>query len=135
MQKLAKDLTHSGKEHTKNLIAEYFPELFESTSQQPHAKVTDSQLLMAPKVMKFDFEELHEFQVCKSTLTGSNFWKLNKNNFKNLYKLYKRLRPIQFTNACIERLFSRANLVFDDLSASMDTEMILARLIIDKNGN
>ena len=132
-QRLAKDLAKQGEENTRKIIQEYFPECEISNSNKSHTAPTDVDLLLSPKSSKFECDDLQEFLSSKSTLTGPLFWEANGKTFKNLNKLYRRFKPVQYTNASIERLFSQANLVFDDLAASTDTEMITSRLLLKKD--
>ena len=117
IQNLSKEFIKQGKLYTNQFIEQYCSQSSESTV---HEKFCDP--LLAPKIAQYEFQEISEFDCSKSNLTGDDFWALNGSSFKQMHKLYKRFRPIQFSNASIERLFSEAGLVFDKSCGKMDAK-------------
>lgn len=84
-----------------------------------------------PKNSRFN-PELELFLNVSSTLTGEDFWNSHENEFPNLFKIYSKLKSIQSTSASVERLFSLAKLVYDDLAANIDVETIFYKLVLKK---
>ena len=92
---------------------------------------SDDALLFSSTTRKI--YDLAEFKHSKSNLVGDQFWSTHSNVFPELFALYRKLLPIQLTNASVERLFSQANLVYDNLSGSLDPETIFSKLVLKKN--
>ena len=73
---------------------------------------------------------ISEFKHSKSNMQGEEFWAVHSTAFPQLFDLYKKFLSIQLTNESIERLFSQANLVYDNKSASMDPKTVFAKLTL-----
>lgn len=94
---------------------------------------SDMDILMTPKPKKSKITlhpDLAKFLNSNSQLTGIEFWKSHQKEFPSLYAIFCQLKSIQASSASVERLFSLANLIFDDLSAKMDEETILHNLVL-----
>ena len=76
--------------------------------------------------------ELKKFQKYKSDLKGDEFWKVNMIQFPKLYKIYSWLKVIQSSSASIERLFSKAKLIFNEKAGNMDVSTILYNLLLSE---
>ena len=63
-------------------------------------------------------------------MQGNEFWAEHSTVFPQLFNLYKKFSSIQLTNASVKRLISQANLVYDNLSASIDPETVFAKLTL-----
>lgn len=104
----------------------------------PSTQSTSMQLLygdsLTPKKPKKSLHpELDKFINSTSSKRGSEFWESNKSDMPQLFKIFSKLRSIQPTSASVERLFSQAKLVYNDLSAKMDPETIFYNLLFSKN--
>ena len=77
--------------------------------------------------------ELDMFASSNSKLTGQKFWDANQQDMPNLYRIQKQTGAMQLTSASIERLFSQAKLVYNDLAAQMDPETLFFNLLNSKN--
>lgn len=58
--------------------------------------------------------ELEIFANSNSQNIGDSFWLENKNKLPILFAIYQQLKSVSPSNAGIERLFSKAKLVFSD---------------------
>lgn len=76
--------------------------------------------------------ELQKFLASTSDLVSSEFWEAYKKDLPNLYEIYNLCLSIQPTNASVERLFSLAKLIYDDLAGRMDPETIFCQLATHK---
>lgn len=118
-------------------LEKYFAEHSPSTNNQSSDEQIDDlsilyQHVQKKKKTKFSYE-LDLFINVSSSLTGTEFWSAHKLEFPNLFRIYTKLRCIQPTSASVERLFSTAKLVFDDLAANMDVDTLFYNLILKKN--
>ena len=64
--------------------------------------------------------EIELFQATKSTKIVDSFWLEHQYKMPILFSIYKQLKSVSPTNAVIERLFSKAKLVFSDMRQSFD---------------
>ena len=119
-----KNLVKNGKVY----LEQYYSSFIGQMDQNVPSKNSDMDILL-PKQVKDTCSEVDAFETYNSPLSGDQFWNSNCEVFKGLHKIYCSLRSVQLTSASIERLFSKANLVFDDLAANTDTETILYNLI------
>ena len=58
--------------------------------------------------------ELELFENSTSFLIGDSFWLEHRSKMPILFAIYSQLKSISPSNAAIERLFSKAKLVFSD---------------------
>ena len=139
MKQKVSDLTYLGTEIIKNgessldeILKENYPVFF-CDDNDNSIEISDLELLYTPVQKKIKEDRFHpclrNFRNSIFNGTGQNFWRANKDQYKELFDIYCKLSSIQATSASIERLFSLANLIFNDLSASMDTETIFYRLV------
>lgn len=89
----------------------------------------DDELLMSRKTSKNESDELKKFSRITSDLTGDEFWAVHESQFPKLFKIYSWLKIIQPSSASIERLFSKAKMIFNEKCGQMDVETILYNLI------
>lgn len=76
--------------------------------------------------------ELQKFLFSTSDLMSREFWEAYKKDLPGLYAIYNLCCAIQPTNASVERLFSLAKLIYDDLAGNMDPETIFFQLAVHK---
>lgn len=119
-----KKIIKTGKLH----LEQYYKSFIGQMDTSEPSSNSDMDILL-PKQVKKMCSEADAFDSYKSPLSGDQFWDSNREVFKGLYKIYSSLRSVQLTSASIERIFSKANLVFDDLAANMETNTILYNLI------
>lgn len=96
--------------------------------------MTDLELLATPKRQKVTTRtptELSDFRKNSSDLIEHDFWAKYSGEYPTLSKLFFKLATIQPSSACVERLFSKAKLVFNDLKSSMSTETIFYNLLCE----
>ena len=74
--------------------------------------------------------ELNKFINFTTDMTGDKFWRNYNSGFPNLFPLFKQLKSIQVTSASIERIFSKAKLIYNDLAGNLDVDMIYYNLLM-----
>lgn len=135
MRGIAKSSFDDGKSALNDMLNKYFPVENIATADASSVK-SDQEILMTPKTKKPKFNyhpELSKFLSSNSELVGVEFWKSHQRDYPSLFLIYCQLKSIQATSASIERVFSFAKLVFDDLSSKMDEETILSNLVMKYN--
>ena len=124
--RLASEVAKMGEQECQSIIDKYpFPSA---------PKLAKTNLLQSDDDLLFsntsEASIISEFKHSKSNMQGDEFWAVHSTAFPQLFNLYKKLSSIQLTNASVERLFSQANLVYDNLSGSMDPETVFAKLTL-----
>lgn len=103
---------------------------------EPQKKVSaiESAMNQVEAVQSYDSirEELKNFANTTSAMTGDDFW-LHNIGFECLKKVYRSLKSITASNSCIERLFSEASFVYNELAQKSNPETIEARISASKN--
>ena len=123
-----------------NLLLETISPSIENVDNQTEPKngLSDMDILFSipqakkPKNSKWH-QELEMFLSNNSKLNGQQFWEANKFDMPNLYRIYKQSGAVQLSSGSIERLFSQAKLVYNDLAAQMEPETIFFNLLNSKN--
>ena len=126
------DLKKRAKALLSGLIVDEIEE--EAPSDESNSLLSDLELLLQPskKVKTTDktSSELRRFLNLTGNSIGFEFWKVFGGEFPKLFEIFKKLRTIQPTSASVERLFSRAKLMYGDLSGKMDVETIFYNIVM-----
>lgn len=97
--------------------------------------LSDMDLLLQPpkssKICGKHENELTKFLKNSSNDIGFEFWANHGHEYPVLFKLFKCLATIQPTSCSVERLFSKAKLVFSDIKGRMDTDTIFYNLLMN----
>lgn len=125
----------TGESELNKMLTQYYPEN-ESEIEPIIENDIDILYSIPKKVVKSSKNHvaLRKFKMSSYEGVGSSFWKNNYTQHPELFQIWNKLSSIQPTSASIERLFSSAKLVYDDLSARMDPETIFSKLV-SKNYN
>lgn len=82
--------------------------------------------------LDFDLQVAKFMTASASSVDPEEFWMVQKNNFGLLFQMWQRLATITPSNASVERLFSLAKLIENDLRSRILPEN-LENFIISRN--
>ena len=113
----------------KNLFADLFEKQVPNTPSNTVLREISREQGIEQEI-KFFVSKLSALKEIKSTIS---FWKKNKANLENLYKLNEILFNIPSTSAQLERFFSISGLICDKRRMRMSNDLIIKRAMLKAN--